>query len=583
MTGVEDVPSCAATENPSYASRQGRASESPLVAWRTAGELFSDLGLGGTDRSARVEARPGLKDVVEPPEHERPSGVDPGITVTGGIGGIRARLDDLVLVASMLGAQAQGLDEAAEQAVGIARDAESWSLLIQDRREALRADGGAVAAGSYVDQAVATFRARLSAALFVADRCASRASGLARDLEDVVAALDGARKSYEAAEKKAAGVMLSTSNNFVRGFTSAFPWVNSLGSSVLVGMWGASNGIDKAGEAVGWDPGLRDRLPGSQEMLGSILDQARRGMLGGFAADSDPRDAVRSTAGAATKLVFGPFGLYRKGAVVERKKVQRFIPPARDLASAARALEQVSKAGDGAVGVQRVRLPDGTSAWTVLVPGTQSNPFLWRQDHGRDGISAVVTTTSEQTAAALAPLLALQKAGARPGDKVSFVGHSQGGTIVQMAAADRGVRATYDVGSVVSFSSPTPAGTVPEDPDVNHLELSNTTDIVPMLDGVPPAAGANHVNVHVQDSKLADESLKERSSDQGGRHSLATAVAVSEVAQRGTDPSLRRSLARLADDLSGGPAPATGLGTPGETPLRSMLDGGVQVFSVTAR
>ena len=168
-------------------------------------------------------------------------------------------------------------------------------------------------------------------------------------------------------------------------------------------------------------------------------------------------------------------------------------------------------------------------------------------------------------------------------EPVILVGHSQGGTIVQMAAADRGVRATYDVGSVVSFSSPTPAGTVPEDPDVNHLELSNTTDIVPMLDGVPPAAGANHVNVYVQDSKLGDENLREKSSDQGGRHSLATAVAVSEAAQRGTDPSLRRSLARLADDLSGGPAPATGLGTPGETPLRSMLDGGIQIFEVTAR
>ena len=581
MTGMEDAPSCAATGSSSYASLHGGSSTSRLTGRRTAGQLFADLGLGPAVRSERAEPRPGLQDLVRPPEHARPSGVDPGITVSGGIGGIRARLDDLVAVAAMLGAQAEGLAEVAEQAVGMSRDAESWSLLIQDRREVLRADGAAVAAGSYADQAVAAFRARLSATLFVADRCATRASGLARDVEDVVAALDGARKSYEAAEKKAEGLMLSPDSPVLRGQLSSTPGVSFAWGTGVAAMWAWSNGVDALARKLGADTNVRGALPHSQELLGSIVDFYGMGMWGPFAG-TDPRGALSRT-GLVLAKGLDATGRLRRTAEVTRRPRSALIPPARDLASAAAALHAVSKTSRGAVGVQQVRRPDGTSAWTVFVPGTQAG-YLEKASHGRDWASADGVTSGLELAASQAPVAALEAAGARPGDSVSFVGHSQGGAIAKQAAASLAAQGRYRVGSVLNFAATEPANVTADPPGVNVINVYNTADLVPMLDGRVPEAGRDHLNVAVNEADLADEKLRSMSDSQSGRHTMGTYAEAAALLAKSQDPSLRHAAARLSEDLTGGAlGPVTGFGALGPTPLRDQLDGGIQIFEVTAR
>lgn len=580
MTDVEDVPSCAAVASPSFASLQQNLEASPLTraTGLRGGELLRPLGAGAHGRSKRAEDRPGMADVLAPPPHERPSGVDPGITVSGGLGGIRAQLDDLTRVAGMLAAQAEDLDAVAEQAVGIARDAESWSLRIQDRREALRPAGAEVVAAPHADQALGAFRARLGALLFDADRCAARAAALARDVEDVAEALGGARKAYEKAEKLAEGIMLSPENGFVRGMASSMPGGNfGLGAGIGA-MWLWSNAVDKAAGTVGWDTDVRGALPDSQELFASMLDHFERAVLGPLALGTDSRGSVARSGGVAAKLL-DRGGRLQHDAEVTRHAQGDFIPPARDLAEAAAALRAVGQAPPGSVGVQQVRRADGTSAWTVYVPGTQAD-FLERAGHGRDWFSAEAIAAGRDLAASKAPLLALRKAGARPGDTVSFVGHSQGGTIAKQAGANPEVHRRYEVGSVLAFAAPDPANVPTDAPGVNAIDVWNTADVVPMLDGRQPGAGPDHVHVAIDDAQLGDESLRSRSSDQSGRHSMGTLVEASALAARSQDPSLRRAAARLAEDLTGAPA---GPAAAASSALHDQVGGGIQIYTVQAR
>ena len=50
---------------------------------------------------------------------------------------------------------------------------------------------------------------------------------------------------------------------------------------------------------------------------------------------------------------------------------------------------------------------------------------------------------------------AMNAAGIAPGEAVEFAGHSQGGIMAAQLAADPGVRARYNVVSVVTAGSPT--------------------------------------------------------------------------------------------------------------------------------
>lgn len=123
---------------------------------------------------------------------------------------------------------------------------------------------------------------------------------------------------------------------------------------------------------------------------------------------------------------------------------------------------------------------DGTTtrSWTVDIRGTQS--FAIGQSGPQDmttNLQGVAGMASDQLNAVME---AMDAAGISPEDAVEFAGHSQGGIMAAQLAADPGVRARYNVVSVVTAGSPT-ATVAPS--DVPVLSYENSGDIVPGLDG----------------------------------------------------------------------------------------------------
>ena len=138
---------------------------------------------------------------------------------------------------------------------------------------------------------------------------------------------------------------------------------------------------------------------------------------------------------------------------------------------------------------------DGTTtrSWTVDIRGTQS--FAIGQSGPQDmttNLQGVAGMASDQLNAVME---AMDAAGISPEDAVEFAGHSQGGIMAAQLAADPGVRARYNVVSVVTAGSPT-ATVAPS--DVPVLSYENSGDIVPGLDG-NATSGDNVTTVRFHD------------------------------------------------------------------------------------
>ncbi len=126
---------------------------------------------------------------------------------------------------------------------------------------------------------------------------------------------------------------------------------------------------------------------------------------------------------------------------------------------------------------------DGSArtSWSVVIRGTQrwtaggANP----QDL-LTNIEGVAGEDSDQTRAVRE---AMDMAGIGADEPVEFTGHSQGGIIAAQLATDSEVTSRYTVASVLTAGGPT-GGSAPG-PDVHMLNLENTRDPVPGLDGMP--------------------------------------------------------------------------------------------------
>jgi len=119
-------------------------------------------------------------------------------------------------------------------------------------------------------------------------------------------------------------------------------------------------------------------------------------------------------------------------------------------------------------------------AWVVHVPGTQD----WDGDgegSPMDMAANVALVGGRRTAVVEGVTAALVGAGARPGQPVALVGHSQGGMIALDLAADPGLRRIVTVTHVVTAGSPVTGRTPPV--GVQVLALEHDDDLVPRLDG----------------------------------------------------------------------------------------------------
>ncbi|WP_146073122.1 hypothetical protein [Arthrobacter sp. N199823] len=134
---------------------------------------------------------------------------------------------------------------------------------------------------------------------------------------------------------------------------------------------------------------------------------------------------------------------------------------------------------DGDVRVVSVEQPDGSMAYIVNIPGTET----WGingSGQGRDLTSNLMVMAGQSSSAQRAIELAMQQAGIPPGAPVLLAGHSQGGMIAAALASDPGFMDRYNVTNVVTVGSP--VNGVDIDPRVHVLEAQHQGDLVPKLD-----------------------------------------------------------------------------------------------------
>ena len=173
---------------------------------------------------------------------------------------------------------------------------------------------------------------------------------------------------------------------------------------------------------------------------------------------------------------------------------------------ASEALERIgqlrSSADEGQIEIlQHVTVDaEGTEhrAWSVMIRGTQK----WGpgEDNPQDmltNLQAVGQSNSDQLRAVKT---SMDMAGIKSDEPVEFVGHSQGGIIAAQLAADPQVRSHYRVASVLTAGSPV-AGFHP-DSSVPMLNMENTRDIVPALDGGANANRGHALTLHFDSEHL---------------------------------------------------------------------------------
>ncbi|HEX7589391.1 MAG TPA: hypothetical protein VF362_00240 [Demequinaceae bacterium] len=148
--------------------------------------------------------------------------------------------------------------------------------------------------------------------------------------------------------------------------------------------------------------------------------------------------------------------------------------------------------GTAHVAIECIEHPDGTRAWIVEIPGTQS--FLPNGGSNPFDFTADLQLMSGQTSDVMIGVAAaMRDAGIPAGDPVMLVGHSLGGIGAMALASNGSFASRYNVQAVVTAGSPVarfePVG------GVSVLSLENSTDIVWALDGAPNPDRAEWITV----------------------------------------------------------------------------------------
>ena len=152
------------------------------------------------------------------------------------------------------------------------------------------------------------------------------------------------------------------------------------------------------------------------------------------------------------------------------------------------------------VAIECIEHADGTRAWIVEIPGTQSflpnggaNPF--------DLTADVQMMAGQASDVMIAVTAAMEQAHIAPGEPVMLSGHSLGGIAAMALAANESFSSHYSVAAVVTAGSPVARFAPVGGPAV--LSLENSTDIVWALDGAPNPDRATWITVH-QDLRASD-------------------------------------------------------------------------------
>lgn len=427
-----------------------------------------------------------------------------GLEVSGGAGGIRVGLEDVMAAATRLSC---------------------WAGEVRTDNGALAKAGAADVGSGAVARALADplVAPRLHLALAAYGRGVAHATGptgglaAATRMSLLAAQARAAVGAYVAGEAKVRWMVSRSSDGVMAGVTVALPPQLLVGASVLLGV--------TSDRAVYEHPWLVSLV--GEGSSGMVTGLAARHPLAGFAVWLASRQAgVRFPPRTDTEAVgvvaaIGSFlGLFEEtGRVtVTERPTAGCTPLPRGVGGLMRGNAAMNSSA------QRVRVTElpsrdgGPSRWVVQISGTQdwspragSNPF----DLTTDVVAMAQQGTAAKRGVAEALARAQSDARARTGrdtshDEVLLSGHSQGGILAASLASDPAFRQQHRVAAVVSYGAPINRFPIP--PQVPVLSVEHLQDSVPRLDGVtrtdarhwttitrdlsgsgaPPSTGASH-------------------------------------------------------------------------------------------
>ncbi len=484
------------------------------------------------------------------------------LTVSGGAGGVTARLEDLHAGARLLREGGSELAGLARELLGVlahpalqsgTRSPLTLSAAAADLLAAVTGPHGAAVAGTRL----AALGVRLDAAARgyqLADRAAATA-GHEVDLfmgRISGAALAGAAQVLPGATLAALGLgalaglghgpasggqaCRTTGSDQSRGAGPSAGGAGGTGGTGLLAFAGRWLGGQLAanGDAV---EHVIDAMPGVIQGATTLLPGAGVGLGLAAGAGWPPRTVQQ----AVTMLGAMPPLREPTAVQIEAGRPEPSRPP-RDLADLASRVDgsyPERGARPGTVRVDRVTGPGGQQSWVVQIPGTQS----W----GRAGADPFDITgdlhelARQDTAARRTVVGALQSAGVRPGEPILMAGHSEGGMVAAGLASDPSFRSQYRVTHVVTMGAP--IGSYPIPDGVQVLAVEHSDDLVPRLDGTANPDRPGWVTVSRQATPAGTGIDVEQT------HAASTYQDTLALVDHSTDPTLAAWRAGLGEFL----------------------------------
>ncbi|KWW97826.1 hypothetical protein TH66_20535 [Carbonactinospora thermoautotrophica] len=399
----------------------------------------------------------------------------PELHVTGGAGGLAARYEDMEAMARLT-------DDVSAELLALS----GWchQLLVHD---------DVLASAVLHPEGVARFEAALLGALDDSDGLTT----VAADIGLRAGKLRASAAAYRITDEAQAELL-----DLTRWFAGAWVGVTFPVSAPLLTTAGL--GAVLAGEAldVDWQRLLTDH-PG---VIDTIVG-ATPGLVSGLAGLPVVADVP---AGARLLGLLYPDGEARvKSLGVDDSDEPAMTEPPQGFSDLMAGLDYRNRKAhgrdQGQIDVRIVEkvLPDGTvqRSYIVDIPGTKDwHPVpLQENKHLNDLGTNLHAMAGDPTAYQQGIAEALRRAGARPGDPVMLVGHSQGGMVAVRAANDFVRSGEFNVTHVVTAGSPVGRMEVPD--RVRVLSLDNEHDVVPHLDAADNPDAPNRTTVTFSDQE----------------------------------------------------------------------------------
>lgn len=229
-------------------------------------------------------------------------------------------------------------------------------------------------------------------------------------------------------------------------------------------------------------------------------------------------------------------GVIPRGAVLHGTAEPVTVAPVRSSApqgaprGLAGAVGRIPEKRGAQVAVEKYTFAGGATSYVVYIKGTQTfAPSDWGGRDPWDMKSNSELYSGRMSASYASTVAALEAAGARPGDQVEIVAHSQGGAIASRLAMQGG----YDVPLVVTAGSPV-------DPTLADgqtlVSLGHTDDVVRALSGGGSPAGSGSPD-SVTVTREGDPGFT-WGGDAGRPHHLASYVELAQQADESGDPRI---------------------------------------------